>query len=76
MEVFAERGSGLQAVVSERSARQHVPARTDFAHVLSGIIQQLAANDDPADVHRAQCALGAPAARRAERVLICWPDRT
>jgi hypothetical protein len=59
MDVFAERGSALQAVMSDRSARQHVRARTDFANVLSGIIQQLAASDDPADVLRAQYALGA-----------------
>jgi hypothetical protein len=59
MEVFAERGPALQAVMNDRSAMQHVRARTDFAKVLSGIIRQLAASDDPADLLRAQCAVGA-----------------
>jgi hypothetical protein len=59
MDVFAERGPALQAVLNDRSAMQHVRASTDFANVLSGIIRQLAASDDPADLLRAQCALGA-----------------
>jgi AcrR family transcriptional regulator len=59
MDVFAERGPALQAVMNDRSAMQHLRARTDLANVLSGIMRQLAASDDPADLLRAQCALGA-----------------
>jgi AcrR family transcriptional regulator len=59
MDVFAERGTALQAVMNDRSAMQHVRARTDFAAVLAGIMRQLAASDDPADLIRANCALGA-----------------
>lgn len=59
MDVFAERGPALQAVMNDRSAMQHVRASTDFANVLSGIMRQLATSDDPADLLRAQCALGA-----------------
>jgi hypothetical protein len=47
MDVFAERGTALQAVMNDRSAMQHVRAQTDFAKVLSGIMRQLAASDDP-----------------------------
>jgi AcrR family transcriptional regulator len=59
MDVLAERGHALQAVMNDRSAMQHVRARTDFAKVLNGIMRQLAASEDPADLLRAQCALGA-----------------
>jgi hypothetical protein len=45
--------------MNDRSAMQHVRAQIDFAKVLSGIMRQLAASDDPADMLRAQCALGA-----------------
>ena len=51
-------GSALQAIMSDRSTMQHVRARTDFAHLLIGITQQLAASDDPADVLRAQSVSG------------------
>ncbi len=59
MDLFAARGTALQAVMNDRSAMQHVRAQTEFAKVLSGIIRQLAGSDDPADLLRAQCALGA-----------------
>ena len=59
MDVLAERGSALQAVMNDRSAMTYVRARTDFATVLSGLMRQLAASNDPADLLRAQCALGA-----------------
>jgi len=62
--------------MNDRSAMQHVRAQTGFAKVLSGIMQQLAASDDPADMLRAQCAPRCPAAWRAERRRISWPDRT
>ena len=39
--------------MNDRSAMQHVRAQTGFAKVLSGIMQQLAASDDPADMLRA-----------------------
>ena len=59
MDVFAERGTALQAVMNDRSAMQHVRAQTDFVKVLSGIMRQLAVSDDPGGMLCAPCALGA-----------------
>lgn len=59
MDLYAERGPALRAVMNDQSAMQYVRAQTDFAKVMKGITRLLAASDTPADLLRAQCALGA-----------------
>jgi AcrR family transcriptional regulator len=59
IDLFTNQGASIQVVMNDRSAMRHVLADTDFPDVMGAVTRLLADSDEPADLLRARCALGA-----------------
>ena len=59
IDLFADQGRSIQAVMNDQSAMRHVLTTTDFPAVMGGLTRAIAGSDDRHDLLRARCALGA-----------------
>lgn len=59
IDLFGGQGRSIQAVMNDQSAMRHVLTTTDFPAVMGGLTRAIAGSDDPHDLIRARCALGA-----------------
>jgi AcrR family transcriptional regulator len=59
VDLFADQGASIQAVMNDQSAMKYIRVNSDFLSVMAGVTRMLAASDDRADLIRAQAAMGA-----------------